>query len=384
MRVLVAMDSYKESLSAVDCCAAVAEGLKKADPKTEVISIPLSDGGEGMLDCLMAAAGGTRVEAIAHGLMGEVGRYAYVACGERAVVETAIPCGIDAVPRGQRDPMTASSRGVGDLIREALDAGYREIVVALGGSGCSDGGMGALTALGVQFYDENGKELAGSGKNMACVDTVSLDGLHPALQSAHIRLAADVTNPYCGPRGAACVYGPQKGATPEMVKELDAGLANLALRLHEAGARDIAALPGAGAAGGLGGGLAAVCTYTMCSGFSVVAEATDFAKRLADVDLVITGEGKTDEQTAYGKLPVQVAKLAEPIGKPVLCLSGGLSTGAKALYACGITGVYSIADRPMTLAVAMERTAELLADSAEALLRTVLAFSPKRRGCKKK
>lgn len=384
MKVLVAMDSYKESLSAVDCCAAVAEGLQKADPKTEVIRIPLSDGGEGMLDCLLAAAGGARVETIAHGLMGDVGRYAYVTCGETAVIETAIPCGIDAVPYGQRDPMKASSRGVGDLIREALDAGYREIVVALGGSGCSDGGMGALAALGVQFYDEHGAELAGNGENMALVEAVSLETLHPALQEAHIRLAADVTNPYCGTRGAAYVYGPQKGATPEMVKALDAGLANLALRLRDAGALDVAQLPGAGAAGGLGGGLAAVCHYTMCSGFSVVAEATGFAEQLAEADLVITGEGKTDEQTAYGKLPVQVAALAEPMGKPVLCLSGGLSAGAHALYHCGITGVFSIADRPMPLAVAMERTAELLTDSAEALMRTILAFAPKRRACKKK
>lgn len=384
MKVLVAMDSYKESLSAVDCCAAVAEGILRADAKAEVVCIPLSDGGEGMLDCLQAAAGGKRVETIAHGLMGGVGRYAYVTCGEQAVVETAIPCGIDAVPYGHRDPMHASSRGVGDLIREALDAGYRQIVVALGGSGCSDGGMGALTALGVHFYDEKGAELEGNGENMALVESVSLEDLHPALGSAQIRLAADVTNPYCGTRGAAYVYGPQKGATPEMVKALDAGLANLAVRLRDAGARDVAALPGAGAAGGLGGGLAAVCNYTMCSGFSVVAEATGFAAQLSDVDLVITGEGKTDEQTAYGKLPVQVAALAEPAGKPVLCLSGGLATGARALYQCGITGVFSIADRPMTLAVAMERTAELLADSAEALMRTVLAFATRRRVNKRK
>ncbi len=380
MNILVAMDSFKEALSAADVCAAVRAGLLRADANCNVTSLPLSDGGEGMLACLFAAGAAEERQSFGMDLAARADRFVYGVCADgTAVIETAETCGLSRLSAKERNPMLASSRGVGEQMRAALDAGCRKLVVALGGSGCVDGGMGALAALGVRFLDADGKELSACGAAMSEVAAIETSEVHPALAETEVMLAADVQNPYCGARGAAVVFGPQKGATPEMVASLDAGLANLAQVFADAGLRDVRALAGAGAAGGLGGGLAALTGAKICSGFSVLADAVAFDRLLADCDFVITGEGKTDAQTVYGKLPMQVATRAQAAGKPTFCLSGSLGAGASSLYTCGMTALWSIADKPMALGAAIGRTAELLADSAEALLRTIAAFAPKRK-----
>lgn len=378
MRVLIAMDSFKESLSAKDACAAVATGVRRALPRAEMILLPLSDGGEGMLAALVAAGVLSCVDVPAVGSDGKTaGRYAYGICADgTAVVETAVTCGLGGVPLAARNPMTATSRGVGMQIAAALDAGARRIVVALGGSSFVDGGMGALSVLGVRFYDGKGTLLAPSGAAMCAVEEADLSGLDARLAETELVLAADVANPYCGARGAAVMYGPQKGATPEMVKALDTGLENLATCLADAGAKDVKAMPRAGAAGGLCGGLAAVTDARVESGFDTLAALVDFDAKLAAADMVITGEGQTDTQTLYGKLPIQVARRAAAQKKPTFCLSGSVLVGGEALAACGVTAAWSIADRPMSLYEALPRTADLLTGAAETLVRTALALAP--------
>ena len=373
MKVLVAPDSYKGSLPALAVAEAIERGVRAVFPDAAVEKIPIADGGEGTVDALVAATGGRVVEAEVHGPLGEPvrARWGVLGGGGTAVIEMAAASGLPLVPDGRRDPRMTTTRGTGELIRAALDAGLRRLVVGIGGSATNDGGAGMARALGLRFLDAGGRELPEGGAALARLARIDLSALDPRVAQAEILVACDVDNPLTGTRGASAVYGPQKGATPEMVRELDAALARYGEVAKAATGRDVAGLPGAGAAGGLGAGLLFFTPARLRPGVEIVLEITGFEARVRDADLVITGEGRTDSQTAMGKAPVGVAAAAKRHGVPVVCLSGGLAPGAEAVLAKGIDALASTVPGPMALEEAIAAGAALVEAAAARACRLI-------------
>ena len=281
----------------------------------------------------------------------------------------AAASGLPLVPAGRSDPRVSTTFGTGELIRAALDAGLRRIIIGIGGSATNDGGAGMARALGVRFTDADGRDLAEGGAALAQLRHLDLSGIDRRLLESKITVACDVDNPLCGPRGASAVFGPQKGATPEIVAELDAALANFVHVARLASGRDVAELAGAGAAGGLGAGLMFFTPAILRPGVDIVLDAVGFAELVSDADFVITGEGRTDFQTAFGKAPVGVARVAKRFGVPVFCLSGGLGDGADDVLAQGIDAVISICERPMTLEECMGAGGTLIESASARLCR---------------
>lgn len=372
-RVVVAPDSFKGSLSSVKAAEAIRTGIYNAVKEADVAIIPMADGGEGTVDALLAAAGGERIAVTVEGPLGEPVEAAYglLPGGRTAVIEMAAASGLPLVAAQSRDPLATTTYGTGQLVRDALARGAERILIGLGGSATNDGGMGMAQALGVRFLDEAGQLIAerGCGRLLASIASIDASGLDPRLATAEITVLSDVTNPLCGPDGASAVYGPQKGASPEAVKLLDRGLAHYAERIAAHNGRLIRDVPGAGAAGGLGAGLLAFCNAEMKPGIQVIMELVGFEQAADGAQLIITGEGRTDGQTAFGKVPVGIAAGARPYGVPVICLSGGLGEGSAALYEYGISALFSIANKPMTLEEAMQNGEQLLAEAAENIVR---------------
>lgn len=372
-RVVVAPDSFKGSLSSVEAAEAIRSGVMKAASGAEVVIVPMADGGEGTVDAVLAAAGGERIAVTVAGPLGEPVEAAYgvLRDGRTAVIEMAAASGLPLLAADARDPMAATTYGTGQLIRDALGRGATRILIGLGGSATNDGGMGMAQALGVRFLDENGQEISGHGCGRLLASVASIDAacIDPRLAGAEVTVLSDVTNPLCGPNGASAVYGPQKGATPELVEELDRGLTHYAERIAAHNGRLVRDVPGAGAAGGLGAGLLAFCNAELKPGIRVVMELAGFESVVEGASLVITGEGRTDGQTAFGKVPAGIADAAGRTGVPVVCLSGGLGEGSDALYERGIAALFSIANRPMTLDEAMRGADTLLAEAAENIVR---------------
>jgi glycerate kinase len=290
---------------------------------------------------------------------------------ETAVIEMAAASGLPLVPKGKRDPRVTTTYGTGELVKTALDRGMKKIIIGIGGSATNDGGTGLARALGARFLDESGIDLPEGGAALANLSTVDLSGLDPRLSEVTLLVACDVDNPLCGPRGASAVYGPQKGATPDMVKQLDNALACYADAAKAATGRDIAGVPGAGAAGGLGAALMFFTSAALRPGVEIVLETVGFRTMVEAADLIITGEGRTDFQTAFGKAPVGVAKIAKEFGKPVICLSGGLGEGADDVLAQGIDAVMSIVPGPMALEDCISGGEKLLEAAAARLCRLV-------------
>jgi glycerate kinase len=284
----------------------------------------------------------------------------------------AAASGLPRVPPDRRDPLRATSEGTGALVRSALDAGFRRMVVGIGGSATNDGGAGFARALGARFLDASGRELPPGGGALARLDRIDLAGMDPRLAECDLLVACDVDNPLTGPRGASAVYGPQKGAGPEDIRALDAALATFAAVAARTTGRDLADLPGAGAAGGLGAGLLWFTPARLRPGVDIVLEVTDFEAKVRDAHLVVTGEGLTDAQTAMGKAPAGVARIARHHGVPVLCLSGGLGEGAEAVLACGVDGLASLVARPMDLEACMAQGAPLLEAAAARVFRLLV------------
>jgi glycerate kinase len=362
MRIIVAPDSFKGSASALEVARAMERGVRAVFPGSEVVKVPIADGGEGTVAALLDATGGQPRTSRVRGPLGEPveAGWGVLGDGRTAVLEMAAASGLPLVPAGRRDPRLASTSGTGELVRAALDEGLRRLVLGIGGSATNDGGAGLARALGVRFLDAAGRELAEGGAALAGLDRIDLTGLDPRLATAELLVACDVDNPLTGPRGASAVYGPQKGATPEMVAELDAALARFAEVARAATGRDVASLPGAGAAGGLGAGLLFFTPARLRPGVELVLEATDFDRLLAGAALVLTGEGRTDAQTAMGKAPVGVAAAAKRHGVPVVCLSGGLGDGADLVLAHGIDALAAVVPGPMTVEEAMAGGAALI------------------------
>jgi glycerate kinase len=373
VKVVVAPDSYKGSLSAVAVADAIERGVRAVFPDAEVVKVPIADGGEGTVEALVVATGGRAVETEVHGPLGEPvrARWGVLGDGATAVIEMAAASGLPLVPPDRRDPRVTTTRGTGELVRAALDAGLRRIVLGIGGSATNDGGAGMARALGIRFLDDGGRDLPEGGAALARLARIDLSGVDRRARDADLLVACDVDNPLTGPRGASAVYGPQKGATPAMVQELDAALGRFAAVARAATGRDVERVPGAGAAGGLGAGLLFFTPARLRPGVEIVLETTGFDARVRDADLVVTGEGRTDFQTAMGKAPVGVAAAAKRHGVPVICLAGGLGDGADDVLSKGIDAVASTVPAPMTLADAVAGGAALVEAAAARACRMV-------------
>lgn len=366
LRIIVAPDSFKGSLSAVEAARAMARGIRAVFPEAEVVELPIADGGEGTVEALVAATGGRLRHAAVQGPLGDPVRAAWGVLGDgrTAVIEMAAASGLTLVPEARRDPRLASTFGTGELVKAALDGGLRRLILGLGGSATNDGGAGFARALGARFLDEAGGDLPEGGAALARLARIDLRGLDPRLAETELLVACDVDNPLCGPRGASAVYGPQKGATPEIVRELDAALEAFARVARRDTGRDAAEVPGAGAAGGLGAGLLFFTPARLRPGVEIVLEAVGFEDRVRGASLVFTGEGRTDAQTAMGKAPVGVAAAAKRQGVPVVCLSGGLGDGAEAVLAYGIDALAAVPPGPMDLDACLAGGAPLLEAAA--------------------
>lgn len=373
MRILVAPDSFKGSLTAAEAASAMARGLRSVFPEAEILEIPVADGGEGTVAAMLAATGGTPRRARVRGPLGDpvAAVWGVLGDGRTAVIEAAAASGLGLVPEGRRDPYRASTFGTGELVKAALDAGLRKIILGLGGTGTNDGGTGFARALGVRFLDVEGRELPEGGAALARLARVDLAGLDVRLGETELLVASDVDSPLCGPSGATAVFGPQKGLAPEGVQALDAALGQLARIATRDTGREVASIAGAGAAGGLAAGLLWFTPAVIRPGVEVLLEVAAFEARLQDVDLVVTGEGRTDAQTSLGKAPLGVAAAARRQGIPVVCLSGGLGEGSEDLLAAGVTALASVPPGPMDLAACMADAAPLLEAAARRAARLI-------------
>lgn len=335
---VLAPDSFKESLTAKEACRAMEAGLRDAFPDAAFTHVPMADGGEGTAQALVDATGGQLLSATVRGPLADDVEAGYGLlggdpdAGSIGVVEMAAASGLDLIPAARRDPRLTTTYGTGQLIAALLDRGVSTIVIGLGGSATNDAGAGMAHALGARFLDASGRELPPGGAALAELAAIDVSGLDPRLSSVRIEVACDVTNPLCGPDGASAVYGPQKGADERTVAELDSALAVFAEVVRKDLGRDVAAVPGAGAAGGLGAGLLAFTGATLRKGVDIVIEHVHLERHVATADLVITGEGRMDGQTRFGKTPFGVARVAAAYGKPVIGVTGSVGTGIEELY----------------------------------------------------
>jgi glycerate 2-kinase len=375
MTIIVAPDSFKGSLSAEQAIAAVTAGIRRVSKKIKVLSVPLADGGEGTAAALAAAVGGSFISVPVTGPLGTpvTACFAVLRGAKTVVIDMAAAAGLPLVPEGKRNPLFTTTFGVGELIRHALETGCREIILGAGGSATVDGGVGMLQALGAGFFDERGKPIGRGGRALARIRSITRDGLPLELSRARFRVAADVTNPLCGAIGAARVYGPQKGADGAAVAELDRGLRHFAKLVRRATGVDLLSLVGGGAAGGLAAGAAAFLGADIVSGAGLVLDRAGFEAKLVNADLVITGEGMVDAQTGFGKAPAAVARLCAKHNVPLVCLAGRVAPEAAALYALGVSALFSIADGPCAVAEAVSGASRLLERAAENVVRLFLA-----------
>lgn len=370
MKVVIASDSYKGSCSTLQVAEAIEKGIRKVCTNVEIIKIPVADGGEGTIEALVMGIGGRYKEVEVTGPLGEKINTKYgILEGNIAVIEMAAASGLTLVSEENRNPMITTTYGTGQMIKSAMDEGCKKIFVGIGGSATNDGGVGMAQALGVSFVNNEGKEIgygAGELNELKEIDMTSID---KRLNNTEIIVISDVVNPLCGKNGASAVYGPQKGATPDMVKKLDDNLKHYANVINEKLGMDIIDTPGAGAAGGLGAGLIVFCNAQLQLGIEKVLDITNIDEHLVDADLIITGEGKIDSQSIYGKVPIGVAKRAQKYNIPVVAIVGSVGEGASAVYYHGVDAIMDIINKPMTLEYAMENTHELIAQTAENLMR---------------
>ena len=373
MKIVIAPDSFKGSLSAPEVARALREGFARVFPRAEIDEIPLADGGEGTTEALVTATGGRIERRRVTGPLGEPVEafFGILGDGVTAVVETAAASGLTLVPEERRDPRVTTTYGTGELLAAALERGCTRVIVGIGGSATNDGGAGLVQALGGSLRDAEGRELPWGGAALARLATIDISTARARVGSAEIIVACDVQNPLVGPTGASAVYGPQKGATPEMVHELDQALRHYAERIKDFLDVDVAEMPGAGAAGGLGAGLVAFLGATLRPGIELVLDAVNFRKRVEGADLVITGEGMVDGQTAYGKAPSGVLRVAGSLGVPVVAVGGGLGPDLEALDASGFAAVIDCTPRPMSLADAIAGAREHLVHAGATIARLI-------------
>lgn len=372
MQFLFASDSFKGSLTSGKTAELLSKAAREVFGECECSSVPVADGGEGTVEAVIAAEHGEKVAVKVHGpLMEEAESYYGVFGGDKAVIEMAAASGLPMVPEELRNPLNTTTFGTGELILDALKRGYRDISIAIGGSATNDGGIGCARALGVKFLDDEGNELEGFGRDLIRVASIDVSGLDERVKESRITVMCDVTNPLCGKDGATWTFGKQKGATPAIQEELERGMCRYRDVIRETFLVDCDAIPGTGAAGGLGAALMVFLGGEIKSGIETVLELIRFDERLEGVDLVVTGEGRTDWQSCFGKVMQGVGMHAKAKGIPVLGLSGSLGKNAMDICGCGISSLMTTVNAPMSLGEAMERAEELYYEGALRMFRFV-------------
>lgn len=373
MKIVIAPDSFKENLTSLQVGKAIETGIKRVLPKARCTIVPMADGGEGTVQSLVDATGGRFIKVKVKGPLGRpvLARYGFIQRTKTAVIEMAEASGLGLVKEKSKNPLKTTTYGTGELIVDALERGAKRIILGIGGSATNDGGIGMAQAVGVRFRDANNRLIRQTafGATLAKIDSIDMSSIHPLLNKAEIIVACDVDNPLCGKRGASHVFGPQKGATPTMVRKLDKDLTKLAKIIKRDLQTNVANIPGAGAAGGLGAGLLAFTGARLQSGIDIVMQATQLRKYVKSADLVITGEGRIDSQTAFGKTPAGVARLAAEFNVPVIAIGGGLADDARLVFAHGIQGIEAAVARDMSLEDALSSAKKNISNAAERVIR---------------
>lgn len=374
MKFLFASDSFKGTLSSRRTAELLTRAAQEIFPGCECRCLEVADGGEGTTEAVLSAAGGRRMEAMVCGPLWERRKACYAALdGRRAVMEMAAASGLPLVPAELRDPRNTTSYGTGELIRDALDKGFRDLSIAIGGSATNDGGIGCMRALGVRFLDEDGNELSGCGGDLIKIRSIDRSGLDPRLRDTHVTVMCDVTNPLCGENGATHTFGKQKGGTPEILDELEAGMENYRELLRREFGIDMDEEPGAGAAGGLGAALLSFLRAELRSGIETVLDLIEFDKKLEGVSLVVTGEGRADWQSAFGKVMQGVGRRCLRQGVPAVAIVGSMGDGAEQIFDYGIESMITTVNGVMPLEEALERAEELYLGAARRLFRMLRA-----------
>lgn len=369
--IVLAPDSFKESMTAKEVCMAMERGIKKVNDEVTCVHVPMADGGEGTVQSLVDATGGRIHSLMVTGPLGDKVEASYGILGdnETAILEMASASGIHLVPTEKRNPLITTTYGTGELIKDCLEHGVKKILIGIGGSATNDGGVGVIQALGGKLLDNEGNELAFGGGELGKLAHIDLSNFDKRLHDVVIEVACDVSNPLCGEKGASKVFGPQKGATPEIVKELDSNLAHYAHIIKKQLKKDIINVPGAGAAGGLGAGLMAFLNGTLKKGIEMVIEYTGLEEKIEAADMVWTGEGSIDFQTQYGKTPLGVATIAKKYNKPVIALAGKVGEDVEALYGNGIDSIFGIMQGVTSLEEALKKGAENTEKTSENIMR---------------
>lgn len=372
MRFLFASDSFKGTISSEQSIRLLTEAARKVFPDCETKGIPVADGGEGTVEAIVGATGGIIKKIKVHGpLMEEAEAFYGIFHENSAVIEMAAASGLPMVPVKLRNPLNTTTYGTGELINDALNNGIKKLAIAIGGSATNDGGMGAMRALGIRFLDASGNELMGTGADLEKVSDIDISGLNPMVKEAEIIVMCDVTNPLIGPDGATYTFGKQKGATPEIADRLEAGMKNYARVMRERLNIDVEMKPGAGAAGGLGAALCGFLNAKLKSGIDTVLDLIEFDKQLEGTDLVITGEGRIDWQSAFGKVPSGIGERCKKKGIPAVAIVGGMGDGAEKIFDFGIDSIMTTIDGAMDIGEACERAEELYRSAAERTFRMI-------------
>lgn len=360
MKIIIAPDSFKESLTAMQVAEAIEQGFSEIFPQAEYIKLPMADGGEGTVESMVAATGGELVNVEVTGPLGAPVKafYGWMGDGETAVIEMAAASGLHLVAPEQRNPLITTSYGTGELILAALNHGARKIILGIGGSATNDGGAGMMQALGVQLSDQQGKALTVGGAALAQLVDIDLSQLDDRLAQTDILVACDVDNPLCGAKGASAVFGPQKGATPERVQQLDAALQHYGEKIEQVTGKSVINVAGAGAAGGMGAALFGLLNARLQPGIEIVTEALKLAAAVQEADLVITGEGRIDSQTIHGKTPVGVARVAKRFDIPVIAIAGSMAPDYEVVHQHGLDAVFSVLNHIQTLPEALEEASD--------------------------
>ncbi len=374
MNIVVAPDSFKNSISAKDICGVVKDGILRVNPNAVVNEVPLADGGEGTMENMVYSTNGVKKQVEVMGPNGKTVKATYGVLGDNqtVIVEMAQASGLPLLEEDERDPRNTTSFGTGELIKHALEEGYRKFIVGLGGSATNDGGAGILKALGVTFHQKGGSHLAEGGASLIDLDYIDCSKLDPRLNECSIIVASDVTNKLCGPNGASAVFGPQKGATPAMVNELEHALNHFAEVVQKQEHIDMRELKGGGAAGGTGAALMTFLNAEVYSGINVIMEQVNFSRKIKEADLVVTGEGSLDDQTLSGKVISGVCNEAENYGVPVIALCGGIELKANKLDDLGILSAFTIVPGPCQLKDALEKAYEWIPERVEGIMRTFM------------
>ncbi len=375
MRIVVAPDSFKECLSAIQVAFAISDGIRQIIPEARITSIPIADGGEGTVEALVTATGGQiiktkTVDPLSRSIQSF---YGVLGDGETAVIEMAAASGLELLFPEERNPLVTSTFGTGLLIKTAMEAGFRKIILGIGGSATNDGGAGLAQALGFGLLNAKGKSIGPGGGALSELHSISNTHVHTLLRNTKITVACDVRNPLLGIKGATRIYGPQKGATPEILDLLETNLTHFSQLINQEFGTDCTDVPGAGAAGGLGFGLLNFCRAEIVPGFELISQLTRLENHISQASLVFTAEGKIDSQTAYGKTASGVARMAKKHQVPVIALAGAVTIDLAELHEQGITSVFAIGDQPMSLDESKARSEELLCSTAGQIMRLILS-----------